>query len=194
VIIPPPLRECALKLLPRGHPGIRRLLNPGRLLYFWPRIDNDIERIVKQCFRCAETAAVTCKEPLNQWPDTKKPWSRVHMDFGEPKKGHAFLVVVDSFSRYADAEWITPVSTAVTVKYLRRIFRHLGVPETIVTDNGTQFTSTEFASLCTEFDIVYLRSPPRMLQCNGLAERMVQTIKNGLDDKQNRLDLVVACI
>jgi len=119
------------------------------LEYVWLGLDNDIERRVKQCFRCAETAAVLCKEPLNPWPDRKKPWSRVHMDFGEPKKGHAFLVVVDSFSRYTDAEWITPASTAATVKFLRRIFRHLGVPETIVTNNGTQFTSTEFSSLST---------------------------------------------
>jgi len=67
---------------------------------------------VKQYLRCAETATAPCKEPLNPWPNTKKPWSRVHMDFGEHKKEHAFLVVVDSFSRYTDAEWITPAFQA----------------------------------------------------------------------------------
>jgi len=54
-------------------------------------------------------------------------------------------------SWFIDAEWLNPAAVNVTVNYLRTIFRHFGAPETIVSDNGTQFTSTEFAKLCPEF-------------------------------------------
>lgn len=84
-----------------------------------------------------------------------------------------------------------PATSNATVKYLRQLFRHFGAPETIVSDNGLQFTSTEFATFCAEHNIVHLRSSPRMPQSNGLAERMVQTLKKSMDKATENLDVVV---
>lgn len=154
-------------------------------------LPDDVERVVKSCARCAATLAKPVREPLKPWPEAKKPWSRIHMDFAEPTKGNMFLVVADSYSRYLDAHWIKPATAPATVQYLRSLFRHFGAPETIVTDNGTQFTSTEFAQMGADLDIVHLRSPPGMPQSNGFAERMVQTVKKALDKATPNLDLVV---
>ena len=37
--------------------------------------------------------------------------------------------------------------------------------------------ANEFAQLCTDFNIIHLRSPPRHPQSNGLAERIVNILK-----------------
>ncbi|XP_018359709.1 PREDICTED: uncharacterized protein K02A2.6-like [Trachymyrmex cornetzi] len=140
----------------------------------------DIEKFVKCCKHCAETAPNPIKEPLHPWPEFKSSWDRIHMDFAGPIQGHWFLVIVDSYSRFVDAEWFSTITATATCKYLRRLFFKYGPPKVVVSDNGTQFTAIEFAQLCTEFNIIHLRSPGHP-QSNGLAERMVNTLKRSLE-------------
>lgn len=88
-------------------------------------------------------------------------WSRIHIDVGAPAKGRAFIIVV----------W--PI-VGHRVPSSGIIFHHFGPPESIVTFNGSQFTSTEFAKFCSEFGIVHLlnRCTSAVPQSNGQAERM----------------------
>jgi hypothetical protein len=67
-----------------------------------------------------------------------------------------------------------------TVNVLRRLFSQHGLPEVIVSDNGTQFTSTQFIEFCRENGIEHIRSPPYHPQSNGQAERFVDTFKRAL--------------
>ena len=53
----------------------------------------------------------------------------------------------------------------------------LGIPNTIVSDNGPQLVSDRFRQFAEPWDITYITSSPRYLQSNGEAERAVQTIK-----------------
>ena len=54
------------------------------------------------------------------------------------------------------------------------------VVDTLVSDNGSCFTSGEFELFCKSNDIVHLKSAPYHPATNGLAERAVQSIKQGL--------------
>jgi len=65
------------------------------------------------------------------------------------------------------------------------IFNQYGYPEKILSDNGTQFTSTEFEEFCERSDILHLKSAPFHQQANGKAERMIQTIKKYLKKGAN---------
>jgi len=103
------------------------------------------------------------------------------MDFAGPIHGQWLLIIVDSYSRFTDAEWFSTITATATCKYLRRLFSRYGPPKIVVSDNGTQFTANEFAQLCTDFNIIHLRSPPGHPQSNGLAERMVNTLKRLLE-------------
>ncbi|XP_003740078.1 uncharacterized protein K02A2.6-like [Galendromus occidentalis] len=153
----------------------------------------DIEGLVKSCSHCAQTAASPIKVPLAPWPDPGKPWVRVHLDFAEPQKGNSFIVVVDAFSKYVDAAFLKPSTSYELVKYLHVVFRLFGTPETIVTDNGPQFVSAEFAELCSSFNIIHLRSSPYHPQSNGQAEKMVGTLKRSLEfPDEASLDKAVA--
>ena len=63
----------------------------------------------------------------------------------------------------------------------QQIFAIERLPDTIVTDNGTQFTSQEFQRFCIQHQIEHLTSPIFYPASNGEAERFVQTFKNGLN-------------
>ena len=55
-----------------------------------------------------------------------------------------------------------------------------GVPETVVSDNGPQYSSLEFAEFTKEYGFNHVTSSPYFPQSNGQAERTVQTVKKNL--------------
>ena len=71
-------------------------------------------------------------------------------------------------------------TTTATISFLHDIFSRFGVPETLVTDNGTQFKSFEFADFCRVNGIQHIRTPPYHPQSNGQGERFVDTLKRAL--------------
>nr|XP_037276797.1 uncharacterized protein K02A2.6-like [Rhipicephalus microplus] len=71
------------------------------------------------------------------------------------------------------------------VDTLRCIFARFGIPRTVVSDNGPQFTSEETARFFRENGVRHVTTAPYYPQSNGLAERAVRTIKEGL--KKNRV-------
>ncbi|CAI2737207.1 unnamed protein product, partial [Dicrocoelium dendriticum] len=71
-------------------------------------------------------------------------------------------------------------ATNAAVSELRQTFSRFGCPETIVTDNGTQFTSATFTEFCRKCAVQYVRSPPFHPQSNGQAERFVNRLKRAL--------------
>ena len=188
VVIPQSFRSAVLKKLHLAHPGIRRMMQLARRYFYWPAMHNDIENFVKNCYHCSQVLAAPLKEPLHPWPDSCKPWTRIHIDFAGPLQKQWILVIVDSYSKFVEAACFSSITAAATCRYLRRFFSRYGPPEVLVSDNGTQFTSEEFAQLCSEFNILHLRSPPGHPQSNGQAERMVGSIKRSLDLSSSSLE------
>ena len=67
-----------------------------------------------------------------------------------------------------------------TIDLLEDDFTHFGYPHTLVSDNGTAFTSEEFQSWCKERGIVHLTGAPYHPATNGAAERLIQSFKQAL--------------
>ena len=60
-------------------------------------------------------------------------------------------------------------------------FAHHGIPETVVLDNGPQFSSVQYAQFAKTYGFIHLKSSPLHPQGNGEAERAVKTIKTLLN-------------
>ena len=173
VIVPPKLRERVLQELHESHPGSSRMKRLARQYVWWPRMDEDIERMVKNCSNCQETRH---KPP--DWP--QKPWQRVHADYAGPFLGKMFLILVDANTKWVDIHVVNSSSSQVTIEKMRITFANLGLPQILVTDNGPQFTSTEFSQFTKNNGIKHVTSSPYHPSMNGLAERTVQTFKEGM--------------
>ena len=61
---------------------------------------------------------------------------------------------------------------------LKSILAENGIPETLISDNGLQYSSQEFAAFCKQWGIDHVTSSPLYPQSNGFVERSVQTVKN----------------
>jgi len=181
IVVPARLRGRILLQLHRGHPGIQRMKALAKSSIYWPGMDKDIEDFVKECHPCAEAAKAPIKAPLQSWPKAERPWSRVHADFAGPINGIWYLIRVDAFSKWPEVIETRAITAKATISSMRQIFSGYGPPEVLFTDNGTQFTSVEFATFCEAFGITHLRSLAYHPQSNGQAERFVDTLKRGLD-------------
>jgi transposase InsO family protein len=73
----------------------------------------------------------------------------------------------------------TTTSTKTT-EVLRSIFSPNGIPAQIVSDNGSQFSSDEFATLMKRNGIKHFKFAPCHPATNGLAIRFIQTFKNSM--------------
>ena len=76
-------------------------------------------------------------------------------------------------------------TSKATINKLRQTFANHGLPKTIVMDNGTPLVSSEFQTFCKLNGIQHLTVATYHPSSNGLAERVVQTIKDGLKRSTN---------
>ena len=102
------------------------------------------------------------------------------MDFAGPFLGHMFLIVVDAYSKWPEVIRMKSTTAQRTVDTLRSIFAIHGLPLRIVTDNGPQFVSKEFADFCGANGVQHTLSAPYHPATNGEAERFVQTFKKNM--------------
>ena len=102
VIVPVKLRSHILTLLHESHPGIVRMKALARSYVWWPGIDHDIEKLVKQCFGCQKNQNMPAIAPLHPWEWASSPWERIHIDFAGPFMDRMFLVVVDAHSKWPE--------------------------------------------------------------------------------------------
>ena len=180
IVIPESLRHRILEQFHNGHPGMSRMKSLMRAYAYWPGMDDQIEHICRCCARCVSSQRMPPKLEPQSWPKPEGPWQRVHIDFAGPINGQSFLLVVDAFSKWPEVFPMQSTDTSSTINKLRHLFATFGVPETIISDNGTQFTSQLFREFTKRFGISHVNSPPFHPQSNGQAERFVDTFKRAL--------------
>lgn len=178
VVVPKKLHSRILKELHVAHLGIVKMKGVARSHIWWPGIDKEIESLSSSCDACKSvlnTPACTAKH--HHWEVPKDPWHRIHCDFAGPFMNHMFLIVVDASTKWPEIVIMKSTNADNTIKELRTIFSREGLPSIIVTDNGPQWTSSEFASFCKSNNINHVTTAAYRPQSNGLAERMVQSFK-----------------
>ena len=87
------------------------------------------------------------------------------------------LVVVDNFNKYVKLYTMKKATTAITVNKLKLYIQEVGKPKSILTDNGTQFTSKSWVKNLVNLGIkpkyTAIRNP-----CTNLAERINRQLGN----------------
>ncbi|BHF62748.1 hypothetical protein SprV_0200573400 [Sparganum proliferum] len=89
-------------------------------------------------------------------------------------------MLVDAYSKWPEIAPLNPATASAAIAFLRRIFSQHGLPEVLVSDNSSQFTSSTSEDFCRQHNIQHLRSSPYHPQSNRQAERFVDTLKRTL--------------
>lgn len=150
-----------------------------RCYTYWPNIEKDIENLVKLCRDCA-LVAKSLPIKVQLWPTIDIPLSKIHIDFAGPINTAYYLVVVDSYTKWSEVLKGRRPTTTVTISFLHEIFARFGIPSFIVSDIGTQFTSSEFKFFFKSLAIEHIFTSLYHPRSNGQAERFVNTFKRAL--------------
>ena len=180
VVIPALLREKMLRELHHNHPGIVRMKRLARMHMWYPGINQDIERLVRNCDNCLKVSNCPAASVPHPWEAPSAAMERIHLDYIGPYNKTYILLMVDVYSGWIEAQTINNPNTTMTLKILRKWISRYGIPVQVVSDNGTQFTSKEFSEFLKEYAIDHVTSPAYHQSSNGAAERAVQTLKKGL--------------
>ena len=180
VIVPFKLRRAVLKEIHSGHQGIVKTKALARKYIWWPHLDSDVEQICRECETCQLEQKMPQQVPLHPWEFPGESWKRLHIDFAGPFLSSMFMIVVDSYTKWLEVFRMSQITSQATITRLKRLFSSYGLPEQIVTDNATTFTSEEFQTFVKQNGILHTTSAPGHPATNGLAERYVQTFKAGM--------------
>lgn len=175
IVVPASLQQATLCKLHQGHQGIHRCRLRARSSVWWPELSRQIASLVKQCPTCSRETTPH-KEPLISSELPQYPWQKVASDLFM-LDGTTYLLVVDYLSRYPEVIKLSSTTSRSIITALKSVFSRHGVPETLLSDNGPQYASQEFAEFAAAYDFQHTTSSPHYPQSNGLAERTVKTVK-----------------
>ncbi|KAL0155309.1 hypothetical protein M9458_049572, partial [Cirrhinus mrigala] len=110
--------------------------------------------------------------PLQPLPIITEPFKRIAMDIVGPlersKTGNQYILVVSDYAtRYPEAFPLRSITTP-------KLFSRVGIPDEILTDQGTNFTSQLMRQFQQQLGIKSIRTSPYHPQTDGLVERHVQ--------------------
>ena len=119
--------------------GVKKL---HQYLYlWWTGLEDAIERKFLRCEDCQLQSAAPAAAPSHLWEWPDRPWSRIHADYAGPFMGSMFLIIIDAQSKWIEVFKPTTCTSEVTIEKFRQGFATHGIPDVLVTDNGTCFTS-----------------------------------------------------
>ncbi|SOV09705.1 uncharacterized protein UDID_19292 [Ustilago sp. UG-2017a] len=178
-----------------GHPGRRKTLSLVRQSFFWLGMSKFVHSFVDSCEMCWRIKAVRHKPygPLKSLPVPPHPWSSISMDLIEqlpPSSDFtAILIVVDRLTKMAI---FVPTTNELDAPELAKLFlRHVyskhGLPTSIVSDRGSEFTSHFWRSLSTLLGIETHFSSAYHPQSDGQTERINQVLEQFLRGYSNHL-------
>jgi transposase InsO family protein len=163
---------CGHHVAPRTLVG--NAFRPG---FYWPTAVADASEIVRTCEGCQFYArksnlpahvlrTIPITWPFAVWgldivvPLQKSPGGFTHL-----------LVVIDKFSKWVEVCPITNLKAEQAVTFFTDTVHRFGVRNSIITDNGPQFTGRKFLEFCDKFHIRVDWAAMAHPQTNGQVER-----------------------
>ena len=92
-------------------------------------------------------------------------------------KPHSSIVVMDYYSLWSEVYQLHRITSTDVITAMKDIFSWHGIPEDLVSDNGTQYKSHIFHKFITAWGIHHINNLKPTISTNGLVEATVKTTK-----------------
>jgi transposase InsO family protein len=104
--------------------------------------------------------------------------------FNKAQGGYThILVAIDKFTKWIEYKPIASLTSAKAVEFIQEIMFRFGIPNSFITDLGSNFTSSEFFDFCKQRSIQIKYASVAHPRANGQVERANGVILNALRKK-----------
>uniref|UniRef100_A0A8C7Y8Z2 Gypsy retrotransposon integrase-like protein 1 n=1 Tax=Oryzias sinensis TaxID=183150 RepID=A0A8C7Y8Z2_9TELE len=176
VVIPDALQAEITQRIHSTDIGTEGCLRRARDCIYWHGMNDHIKKYIAKCDICQKVDAKQQKETLRPHELTDRPWTKVGTDLFN-FDGREYLITVDYYSNFWEIDHLPDTKSSTVIRKLKAHFARQGIPEVVFSDNGPQYSSTEFASFSQKWDFKHKTSSPGYPQSNGKAESAVKTAK-----------------
>jgi transposase InsO family protein len=159
--------------------------------FYWPTAKNDAAELVQRCEAC-QYLSKQQHLPAQQLQTIPITWSFAcwGLDMIGPFKkaqgGYTHvLVAIDKFTKWIEFKPIASLTLANAVEFIQDIIFRFGIPNNIITDLGSNFTSSEFFDFCEQKSIQILYALVAHPRANGQVERANGMILEALKRKSS---------
>ena len=174
-----------------GHPGTHKTVELTREAFYWRGMRSDIKRFLRNCHACRRAKAPRHKKfgQLQPLPIPQRRWADIAIDFvtGLPdyNGNNTILTVTNRLTkaRYfiscrASENGTSAEATAqILIRYVWKLYR---LPETIVSNRGSQFVLDMWKCFCKILDITRSLSTAYYPETDGQSENLNQSMKQYL--------------
>lgn len=169
-----------------SHPGIRATKRLISSRFVWPSLAKDISEWTKSCISCQRSKVQQhIHTPVDHIPVPGRRFSHVHIDIVGPLHsclGYQYiLTMIDRTSRWPEAIPLSSITAGSCAQaFVDNWVSRFGVPSSITTDRGSQFTSSVWTGICTILGIEHIQTTSFHPQSNGMIERFHRSLKAAL--------------
>jgi RNase H-like domain found in reverse transcriptase/Reverse transcriptase (RNA-dependent DNA polymerase)/Integrase zinc binding domain len=167
-----------------GHFGAQKTADYICRWYWWPRITQEVNKYCDSCSTCQANKTSTQRPVglLHSLPIPNRPWGSIGMDFIGPfpkSQGYDYLWVV--ICRLTSMVHLIPVNTTVKASelasiYVKEVVRLHGLPDSIVSDRDSKFTSKFWKETHRILGTKLLMSTAFHPQTDGASERANRSV------------------
>ena len=167
-----------------GHMASQKTEEYVRQWVWWPRIGMEIRRYCESCGVCQTTKANTAlpRGLLHSLPIPSRPFGSLGMDFVgpfPPSNGYDYLWVI--ICRLTSMVHLIPIRTTTKASelawlFVREVVRLHGLPDSIVSDRDSKFTSHFWKDVHRILGVKLLMSTAFHPQTDGASERAIKTV------------------
>ncbi|XP_016199102.1 uncharacterized protein LOC107640063 [Arachis ipaensis] len=162
----------------------RKIIRAG---YYWPTMMTDAQEFIRKCKKCQKNANFHKAPPKELNPMmAPRPFAQWGIDLLEPfppgpKQVKYLIVVIDYYTKWVEAESLARISSANCQKFMwRQVVTRFGIPEIVMSGNGTQSTDKKFKGFLAGLEIKQRFSSVEHPQTNGQVEAANKVILKGL--------------
>ena len=188
IVVPESYRNEVLRVahtIPlSGHMGNAKTLDRISAHFSWPGLSSDLRKFCATCPQCQLVARKlkSHRAPLRPVEVVTEPFKKIAIDIvGElPRSTSGYkyiLTIVDYATRYPEAIPLRTTSSKAIADALIQYFSKVGIPDEIVSDQGSNFMSKLMAQLYEQLGISKIKTSIYHPQANGLVERFNGTLK-----------------
>src|SRR6218665_2374394 len=182
-MVPQKWRERVLftahELLLSAHQGVKRTQDRISAVFCWPSMLTDAKNHVKNCDLCSAGMGRQglAKAPLGHLPLIGEPFRAICVDIARPieprsRSGYRYiLTILDMATRFPEAIPLKTITAEEVMEELFKFYCRMGIPETIHTDRGSQFTSDLMTRVNRLLAIKHTFTSPYHAMGNGVVER-----------------------